>query len=89
MAFDFKYGTIFHAPNPEDAAINDAEGIHCLGHEGEPVFIIRGQDVAAVEAISSYFDIAATRGASIEQSRERTLSTFVAWQDHNPTKIPD
>jgi hypothetical protein len=60
---------------------------------GEPLFVLRGQDVATPDAIKNYREVAAFRGARIDfqqavADRERDIRE---WQRLNPdsVKVPD
>ena len=59
--------------------------------ENEPVFLIRGQDLAAPEALRAYAVLAHSKGASIELVAA-TLGharQMEAWQRLVAPKIPD
>jgi hypothetical protein len=61
--------------------------------EDEPLFIIRGQDAAAVPAIRAYALKASYAGASDEfvQQVEQQAEAISQWQKANPdrVKVPD
>jgi hypothetical protein len=82
MGQDLKYGAIYHLPVGEQES-------QLLGHDGEPLFVIRGQDVLALDVIDSYFDEAAANGADIEKHRDEVLKEFDLWRNTHGTKIPD
>lgn len=77
MALDGKYGKLDIPGIPDD----------------EPVFIIRGQDKAAVDAIISYGDHAGVQGATNEfcDSVTRRSDEFAEWQESHldAVKVPD
>ena len=59
--------------------------------EDEPVFLIRGKDVAAVQAVNAYANIAEEKGADDDLVRVcRDWAVHIAgWQAKNGAKIPD
>ena len=77
MAQDSKYGQIDIPGIPAD----------------EPVFIIRGKDVAAPEAVRGYAEEAGLMGASadFQRSVESRANEIEAWQEDNASlcDIPD
>lgn len=77
-----------------------AEALRDLEHVGaftipanEPTFLIRGKNKAACAAISHYYDVARTVGASDEHLRGviHSAAEFASWQARNYelVKIPD
>ena len=82
MAFDQKYGRVTVEIEPGNP----------LG-ENEPVFILRGRDALAGEAIQKYADICSSAGAAPEHiaSVRRVGHNLERWQDENPdlVKEPD
>lgn len=79
MALEGKYGQINVPGIPED----------------EPIFILRAQDMAALQTLDGYADEAVECGASDEfafavSSRERQDSVFMrfqTWQETHPDKV--
>lgn len=52
---------------------------------GEPVFVVRGQDAAAVGVIGYY--ATRTRDPAMAEALDEVLSEFIAWQDANPGRV--
>lgn len=82
MAYDTKYGKVTVENEPGNPFGDD-----------EPVFIIRGRDRSAVDAIRAYGSSASFEGASsefVDTVRQRALE-FQAWQDDHDEllKVPD
>lgn len=77
MAKDLKFGDIDVPGIPED----------------EPVFIIRAQDIASIDAILGYATEAEDHGAAPEllSGVMNVVSKFEQWRSANPerVKIPD
>ena len=62
-------------------------------HEGEPVFVLRAEDNAAVDALWSYVVSCRKIGAGEEHIKEvrNVLYEFELWRQANPAlcKVPD
>lgn len=73
---------------PDYDRIQDPTG---LIPEDEPVFLIRGKDVAAPQAILAWADIAARLGAdpSIVETARRHAVVVAQWQTQHGAKVPD
>ncbi len=80
MAIDQKYG---------DVTVSDAPGTP-FGDD-EPVFIIRGQDALALEAIDHYTELAIGKSCPLAfiSDVQNVRTRFAEWQEHNATKLPD
>ena len=59
--------------------------------EAEPVFLIRGQDVAGPDAVLHWAKLAESRGACVDivQSAREQALRMRDWQRLNVAKIPD
>ncbi len=59
--------------------------------ENEPVFLIRGQDIAAPEALRVYAMLAHKYGASqnLIDATLKQVREIEAWQDKGNFKVPD
>lgn len=77
-----------HARSDYDERIQDSAN---LIPDDEPVLLIRGQDVCAVDAINAWIGAARSVGADpeliagIERHRERVIE----WQEDARWKVPD
>jgi hypothetical protein len=60
--------------------------------DGEPVFVIRAQDKAALAALMCYAQVAESIGASsdfVDRIWDQIIPDFREWQRHHDTKTPD
>ena len=59
--------------------------------DDEPVFLIRGQDIAAPQTLLFWADLASQLGASQEICNlvRGHADEMVAWQEEHGSKIPD
>lgn len=59
--------------------------------DDEPVFLIRGQDLAAIPAAEAWCEAAAALGADerIIDCVRRHIEVVREWQATHPTKVPD
>jgi hypothetical protein len=87
VAYDLKYGEV-HAEYGE--RVHGKPGVP-LNESTEPVFIIRAQDVASVNAIAEYFKIAESLGAEFHGAGLAVIEAFSKWQAENSdlVKVPD
>lgn len=77
-----------HARSDYQERIQDSAG---LIPDDEPVFLIRGQDVAAVPAAAAWCLAARKAGASVEiiDAVLRHIDLVEAWQAEHGVKVPD
>jgi hypothetical protein len=60
--------------------------------DGEPVFVIRAQDKAALAALMCYAQVAESIGAKtdfVDRIWDQIIPDFRTWQRHHDTKTPD
>lgn len=55
--------------------------------DGEPVFIIRAQDKAAIAALSAYLEATKTEGGSNTSRTWDARQKFIDWQRDNPKRV--
>ncbi len=55
--------------------------------DGEPVFLIRSQDISALEAVSEYIRISSINGGKNIIRAHDQLSKIKEWRDSNPKKV--
>jgi len=54
---------------------------------GEPVFILRAQDVLAVAALDMYRVLARSHGSPLAHNIQKEINRFERWE--GPKKVPD
>ena len=106
---DGKYGRIFTEENVKDICSNllvdvgvephnelintNVDGFRGKFPYGEPVFVVRAQDVVAPQIVKQYAAEAFLHGASesFRKKVENAVSEFEQWQSENDerVKIPD
>lgn len=85
MAIDAKYGKI----TAENGDLpHGGVGVPLNESGDEPVFVIRAQDIASVDAIKDYFVTAEGHGSVFDQEQvAATVEGFAAWQTAHPDLV--
>lgn len=55
--------------------------------DGEPVFVIRAQDKASVDAIKAYVRLSHDMGGRNIIRSSEAVNRFQKWQDENPNRV--
>lgn len=84
MARDLKYGEVTVERDSTENPLNGSV-------DGEPVFVLRAQDRAALATLAAYRAQCITLDAAPDHvdAIERVEDEFRGWQDRNSTKLPD